>query len=76
MGMPYSKINIGDVFDSPLRWTGSNIIYIVTDKADGMVEVQSSYQHPSLPRTMWKRPSNRIFNRRLFTANKEMSSEE
>jgi len=66
MGMPFSKINIGDIFDSPLRWTGSDITYIVVDKADGLVEIQPSYQHPSLPQTMWKKPSNHIFNRRIW----------
>lgn len=68
MGMPYSKINIGDVFESPLSWTGSDIIYTVVDKADGMIEIMSSYQHPSLPETMWKKPTDRIFNKRIFCA--------
>lgn len=68
MGMPYSKINIGDVFESPLKWTGSDILYVVTDKADGLIEIRSSYQHPSLPETMWKKPSDRIFNKRVMAA--------
>lgn len=66
MGMPYSKINIGDVFESPLKWTGSNVTYTVTDKADGLVEIRSSYQHPRLPATLWKKPTDRIFNRRIM----------
>lgn len=65
MAMPYSKINIGDVFESPLKWTGSDITYTVVDKADGMVEVRSSYQHPALPETLWKKPSDMIFTRRV-----------
>ena len=64
--MPYSKIKIGDVFESPSAWTGSSIIYEVVDKADGLIEIRSSYQHPSLPETMWKKPSNRIFKKRLI----------
>ena len=40
MGMPYSRINIGDIFESPLAWTGSDIIYTVVDKADGLIEVE------------------------------------
>jgi len=66
MGMPYSKINIGDVFASPLQWTGSNITYTVVNKADGLIEIRSSYQHPSLPETTWKKPTHRIFNRRIY----------
>ena len=65
MGMPYSRINIGDVFESPAKWTGSDITYTVTDKTDGLIEVKSSYQHHSLPETMWKKPTNRIFNKRI-----------
>jgi hypothetical protein len=66
--MPYSKINVGDVFASPVRWTGSDVTYEVVDKADGLVEIRSSYQHPSLPKTMWKKPSDRIFRERIFSA--------
>lgn len=65
MGMPYSKINVGDVFESPLKWTGSDITYTVVDKADKLVKVRSSYQHPTLPETLWKKPSDRIFTRRI-----------
>ena len=64
--MPYSKINIGDVFESPLKWTGSNITYTVVEKADGLVAVSSSYQHPALPAVIWKKPSDRIFTRRIL----------
>lgn len=67
MGMPYSRINIGDIFESPLRWTGSDILYTVTDKADGLIEIMSSYQHPALSPTMWKNPSDRIFNNRIYS---------
>ena len=63
MGMPFSKINIGDVFESPLKWTGSDIVYTVTEKADGLIKIRSSYQHHSLSETMWKKPSDRIFNK-------------
>jgi hypothetical protein len=69
MGRPFSRIYIGDIFESPLKWTGSNITYKVVDKVDGLIEIESSYQHPNLPRTIWKRPSDRIFNRRIFNAN-------
>jgi hypothetical protein len=65
MGMPFSKINVGDVFASPHKWTGSDITYTVVDKADGMVEVRSSCQLGGVPGTMWKEPSNRIFNNRI-----------
>lgn len=66
--MLFSKIKIGDIFESPLRCTGSGIVYTVTDKVDGLIEIRSSYQHPNLPETMWKKPSNRIFNRRIYCA--------
>lgn len=64
--MPYSKINIGDIFESPLKWTGSDLTYIVVDKCDGLIEIEPSYQHHTLPRTIWKKPSDRIFNRRIY----------
>lgn len=63
--MPYSRIKVGDVFESPMKWTGSDLTYTVTDKEGGLVEVESSYQHPALPRTMWKKPSDRIFTVRI-----------
>ena len=67
MGMPYSRINIGDIFDSPLNWaTGANITYIVVDKVDGLIELRASYQHPAFPETTWRKPSNRIFTKRIF----------
>lgn len=66
MGMPYSRINIGDIFDSPARWAGSTVTYTVVDKTDGLIEIKLSYQHSSLPQTMWKNPSDRVFNRRIF----------
>lgn len=62
---PYSKINIGDVYESPQKWAGSEVTYEVVDKADGMIELRSSYQHSSLPETFWKKPTDRIFNRRI-----------
>ena len=65
--MPYSRINVGDVFESPMRWTGSDILYAVVDKADGLIEVRSSYQHPALPPTMWRKPSDKIFTRRVLS---------
>ncbi len=60
---PYSKINVGDVYESPMKWTGSDITYTVVSKDDEskLIEIQSSYQHPSLPKTLWKKPSDRIF---------------
>ena len=68
--MPFSRINIGDIFESPLKWAGFETVYTVTDKADGLIEIRSSYQHPSLPETMWKKPSDKIFNRRIYCASK------
>lgn len=68
-GMPYSKINIGDVFQSPFKWTGSDITYTVVGKSDGLIEVRSSYQHPAHPETMWKKPSDRIFGQRRIMSN-------
>ena len=65
MGMPYSKINIGDLFESPMKWTGSKTTYLVVDKADGMIEIMSSYQHPSLSKTLCKKPTDRIFTKRI-----------
>lgn len=61
--MPYSKIKVGDVFASPFAWTESDITYEVVDKDDdnGLIEIRSSYQHPKLPVTLWKKPSDRIF---------------
>lgn len=65
--MPYSEINIGDIFESPLKWTGSDITYTVVSKKEGLIEVRSSYQHPTLPETTWKKKSDRIFKqRRIF----------
>lgn len=66
--MPYSKINVGDVFASPAAWTGSDITYTVVDKANGLIEVRSSYYHPSLPPTFWKKPSDRLFRNRIHEA--------
>jgi hypothetical protein len=66
--MPYSRINIGDIFQSPLAWNGSDITYTVVDKAEGLIEVRSSYQNLFLPETLWKKPTDRIFNVRLFCA--------
>jgi len=65
MGMPFSKIKVGDVFESPLKYMGSNVTYTVTDKVNELIEIRSSYQHPSLPETTWKKPSDRIFNQRI-----------
>lgn len=64
--MPYKLINIGDVFESPVAWTGSDITYTVVNKCDGLIEIRSSYQHPSLPETLWKKPSDRIFTKRIY----------
>ncbi|HBH13839.1 MAG TPA: hypothetical protein DDX29_12135 [Clostridiales bacterium] len=66
-GMPFSRINIGDVFESPLAWTGSKMVYIVVDKDKDskMIEVMSSYQHPALPKTFWKKYTDRLFNKRI-----------
>jgi hypothetical protein len=62
--MPYSEINIGDVFESHLKSAGSNLIYEVVGKKEGLIELRCSYQHPSLPETFWKKPSDRIFRQR------------
>lgn len=66
---PYSKINVGDVYESPSAWAGSQITYTVVDKADGLIELRSSYQHPRLASTIWKKPSDRIFNKLLWSMN-------
>jgi len=71
--MPYSKINIGDIFGSPISWTGSTITYTVVNKCDGLVEICSSYQHPSLPETLWKRHTDRIFINRVYSAGSSFS---
>ena len=63
--MPYSRINIGDIFESPGGHAGVRISFEVVDKCDGLVEVYPSYQHPALPDTLWKKPSDRIFTKRL-----------
>jgi len=68
--MPYTRINIGDVFASPSRHAGSSLEYTVTDKADGMIQIESSYQHPALPARLWKKPTDRIFITRLLDASK------
>jgi len=74
MGMPFSKINIGDIFESPLNWVGSDTVYVVVDKADGLIEIQSSYQYPGLSETIWKKPSDRIFNRRIYSESANQSA--
>lgn len=63
---PYSDINVGDIYESPLKWTGSDITYSVVSKTDGLVELRSSYQHPTLSETIWKKPTNRIFINRIY----------
>jgi hypothetical protein len=65
--IPYSEINIGDVFKSPAKWTGSNITYTVVSKKEGLIELRSSYQHPSLPETFWRKNTDRIFNQRRIS---------
>lgn len=66
--MPYSKINVGDVFESSVKWTGSELTWEVIDKAEGLIEIKSSYQHPALAETLWKRPTNKIFTKRIYEA--------
>lgn len=68
--MPYSEINIGDIFESPLKWTGSTVTYTVVNKKEGLIEVRSSYQHPTLPETIWIKPSDRLFRQRRIYINK------
>ena len=68
--MPYSEINIGDIFESPLKWTGSTVTYTVVNKKEGLIEVRSSYQHPTLPETIWKKTSDRLFRQRRIYINK------
>jgi hypothetical protein len=65
---PYNDINIGDIYESPLKWTGSDIIYTVInkDKESKLIEIRSSYQNSCLPETLWTSYRNRIFNRRLY----------
>jgi len=64
---PFNDIKIGDIFSSPLAWTGSKITYTVIskDKQSKFIEIKSSYQHITLPQTIWKKCTDRIFNRRL-----------
>lgn len=61
---PYNDINIGDIYQ---RYTGA-VDWMVVNKNDDekMIELESSYQHPSLPRTLWKRNTDSIFNRRVY----------
>lgn len=69
---PYSQIHVGDVYASPLKWTGSDITYTVVakDDAEKLIEVRSSYGHPSLPATMWRETNSRIFRQRLIKSGK------
>lgn len=62
---PYSTISIGDVYASPLQWTGSDVTYTVVgkDDAEKLIEVRSSYQHSTLPETSWKHTNSRIFRK-------------
>ncbi|MCK4814486.1 hypothetical protein KA005_01845 [bacterium] len=67
--MPYSRINIGDVFESRSNIDMSRITHTVTDKADGLVEVESLCQRSDLcqPKKLWKKPSNTIFRKRILS---------
>jgi len=63
--IPFNKINIGDVFYSP--WTGSDILYTVVDKDKDskLIKIRLSYQHPTLPKTFWKKYTDRIFTHKV-----------
>ena len=64
MGMPYRKINIGDVFQrhrDALEWD-------VVDKCDGMIQIRSVIASSELTSTLWKKPSDMIFTRRILEA--------
>jgi len=64
---PYSQIQIGQVYESTLKWCGSKLTYTVVAKDDEsrLIEVKPSYQHPSLPQTIWKKCSDRLFGQTI-----------
>ena len=74
MGMPYEMINIGDVFCNSNQMTDNT--YTVVNKAGKMIELRCSYQHPKLPETFWTKPSNSIFNMRLYEATESKTHDE
>lgn len=61
---PFKQINIGDIYQR----LGQHIEWTVVDKDydEKMIELMCSYQHPTLPTTVWKSNRNAIFNRRVY----------
>jgi hypothetical protein len=57
VSMPYSRINIGDVFCQGYPY---QLEWHVTDKADGMVEITCLIGGKN--KSLWKRPSDRLFS--------------
>ena len=77
MGMLYTEINIGDVFESPLPWVGSDITYEVIDKAPQewiKVRVRSENwdRYPVFPFEIWRSAADVIFKKRIFCASKQL----
>ena len=65
--MPYSEINIGDVYSDPMfRGYGqySGLEWYVVDKKDKLIKVQAVSYAKGEPvlEPIWKRPTDRMFS--------------
>jgi len=65
--MPYSEVNIGDIFSNPMhRGFGklSGLEWYVVDKKEKMIAIQGVKYHSVEPfgAIVWKRPSDRMFS--------------
>ena len=56
MSMPFSRINIGDMYC--LGWP-YRMEWLVTDKADGQIEITGMVGNKVV--SVWKKPSDRLF---------------
>jgi len=66
---PFRQINIGDIYENPSKWAGINTTYEVVSKDNDsrMIEVQPSYQHLLLPKTLWKKDTDKLFSQRVIS---------
>ena len=58
---PFSAIHVGDVYKLPYPYNNTYTV-VNKNKEDKMIEVMCSYQHPSLPQTLWKKHTDKLFN--------------
>lgn len=63
---PISDINVGDIYQMPYPFGSISWVVINVNREEKMVEIESSYKHPSLPSSIWKRNTDRIFQHRVL----------